>query len=77
MAVTKYGETKLHEYGIVPWHINTMKYRLTKAFSEGDVESILRIASDIGHYIADAHVPLHSTQNYNGQFTDQYGIHGF
>ncbi|MDA0194713.1 MAG: zinc dependent phospholipase C family protein [Bacteroidetes bacterium] len=77
MAVAKYGEMQLHEHGIVPWYVNTMKYRLTTAFSDGDAESILRIASDIGHYIADAHVPLHSTQNYNGQLTDQYGIHGF
>jgi len=77
MAVDKFGESGLNEHGIVPWHVNMMKYRLTNAFSEGDVENILRIAADIGHYIADAHVPLHTTHNYNGQLTDQYGIHGF
>ncbi|NQX92584.1 MAG: hypothetical protein HRT74_10760, partial [Flavobacteriales bacterium] len=31
----------------------------------------------MGHYIADAHVPLHTTENYNGQLSGQYGIHGF
>ena len=31
----------------------------------------------MGHYIADAHVPLHANSNHNGQFTDQRGIHGF
>jgi hypothetical protein len=30
----------------------------------------------LGHYIADAHVPLHTTENYNGQLTNQKGIHG-
>ena len=29
------------------------------------------------NYIGDAHVPLHSTENYNGQKTNQHGIHGF
>ena len=33
--------------------------------------------SRIGHYIADAHVPLHANSNHNGQYTDQKGIHGF
>ena len=33
--------------------------------------------AEIGHYIGDAHVPLHTTENYNGQMTGQDGIHGF
>jgi hypothetical protein len=41
------------------------------------VDAILRLSADIGHYIGDANVPLHTTENYNGQLTDQYGIHGF
>ena len=32
---------------------------------------ILRYAAELGHYIADAHVPLHASSNHNGQFTDQ------
>lgn len=76
-AVAKYTEDTLKAYGIVPWHISLMKYKLTEAFKEKDMDKILRISADIGHYIADAHVPLHSTQNYNGQFTNQHGIHGF
>ena len=38
---------------------------------------ILKYSAEIGHYISDAHVPLHTTENYNGQFTNQKGIHGF
>jgi len=76
-AVEKYSEDTLLTYGIVPWHINIMKYRLTDAMRIGDVENILRLSADLGHYIADANVPLHTTENYNGQLTDQYGIHGF
>lgn len=76
-AVAKYTEDTLNAYGIVPWHINTMKYRLTEAFKEKDIDKILHASADIGHYIADAHVPLHATENYNGQLTGQTGIHGF
>lgn len=76
-AVTKYSEDTLQAYGIVPWHINTMMYRLTDAFKSKNVEKILYLSADLGHYVADAHVPLHTTENYNGQLTGQRGIHGF
>ena len=76
-AVEKYTEDTLQAYGIVPYHINRMTYWLIKAFQEKNADQILRLSSDMGHYIADANVPLHTTENYNGQFTGQYGIHGF
>jgi len=44
---------------------------------EENLDKILRISADMGHYIGDAHVPLHTTSNYNGQQTDQLGIHAF
>lgn len=76
-AVSKYSEDTLNAYGIVPWHINRMVYRLTEAFRQKNPESILRNSAELGHYVADAHVPLHSTMNYNGQLSNQHGIHGF
>jgi len=76
-AVAKYTEDTLKAYGIVPWHINTMYYRLKDAFMLKDPSKILHVSADLGHYIADAHVPLHTTENYNGQLTGQEGIHGF
>ncbi|MEQ9188648.1 MAG: zinc dependent phospholipase C family protein [Cryomorphaceae bacterium] len=76
-AVAVYSEDTLMAYGIVPWHVNRMYYRLVEAFRRKDAVLVLKTASDLGHYIADAHVPLHTTENYNGQLTDQHGIHGF
>jgi hypothetical protein len=76
-AVAKYTEDTLKAYGIVPWHINVMYYRLKDAFMLKDPSKILYNSADLGHYIADAHVPLHTTENYNGQLTGQDGIHGF
>ncbi len=76
-AVAKFSEDSLKKYGIVPWYINTMYQRLVYAFKEKDSDKILYYSANIGHYVADAHVPLHCTQNYNGQLTGQSGIHGF
>ncbi|WP_181956079.1 zinc dependent phospholipase C family protein [Dyadobacter psychrotolerans] len=76
-AVEKIGEDSLRKHGIVPWYVQTAAFQLTEAFKEKDPKKILRISADIGHYIADAHVPLHTTRNYNGQLTGQEGIHGF
>jgi hypothetical protein len=76
-AVEKYTEDTLKAYGIVPWHIHLMTFRLTEAFKQKDKRKILRLSADLGHYVADAHVPLHATENYNGQLTGQTGIHGF
>ncbi|MEO8590058.1 MAG: zinc dependent phospholipase C family protein [Flavobacteriales bacterium] len=76
-AVAKYTEDTLKAYGIVPWHIQVVYARLIRAFQRGDVDRILTNSADLGHYVADAHVPLHTTENYNGQLTDQYGIHAF
>lgn len=76
-AVAKFTEDTLQAYGIVPWHVNRMHHWLTKAFKEKDLAQILKLSAEIGHYIGDASVPLHTTENYNGQLTGQKGIHGF
>jgi hypothetical protein len=75
-AIEKYGEDSLRKHGTIPWHIQLTKQNLQKAFEEKNLEKILRYAADLGHYVGDAHVPLHTTSNYNGQFTQQKGIHG-
>ena len=76
-AVEQYSTDTLHAHGIVPWWIQVVKANLTKAFAEKDRVAILKYSADIGHYIGDAHVPLHASSNHNGQMTNQIGIHGF
>jgi len=76
-ALNKFSEDSLQQHGIVPWWVQTMLYRLTVAFKEKNQVKILKLSAEIGHYIADAHVPLHANSNHNGQYTNQQGIHGF
>ena len=65
------------QHGILPYNLEQMMKRLTDAFIVRDEKRILHYSADIGHYIADAHVPLHTSMNYNGQMTGQDGLHAF
>lgn len=76
-AVARFSQDTLAEHGILPWHVTRMYHRLKEAFLVRDPAAIIRISAELGHYLADAHVPLHTTENYNGQLTGQEGIHGF
>lgn len=76
-AVARYTADTLNAYGTVPWWVQTMLFRLTDAFKEKNQSKILKLSAELGHYIADAHVPLHASSNHNGQFSNQRGIHGF
>lgn len=74
-AKEKYTEDTLKKYGILPWHIERMLARLTRAFQEKDGARIMQLSAELGHYVADAHVPLHTSSNHNGQLSNQHGIH--
>ncbi len=74
-AVKIYSKDSLLKYGYVPYHVLYMKGKLTQAFKSGNKDSILFYAADLSHYIGDANVPLHTTVNYDGQLTDQKGLH--
>ncbi len=74
-AVKKYSEDTLRKYGTVPWEVIRLQEKLTNAFRNKLKDSILYYSADLGHYIADAHVPLHTTVNYDGQLTNQRGLH--
>lgn len=76
-ALAKFTEDTLKANGIVPWHIQVMLSRLTAAFKEKNFSRIMKNSAELGHYIADAHVPLHASSNHNGQLTNQKGIHAF
>jgi len=70
-------EDNFSAYGILPYFLPRYYSKLVKAFKEKNAKRVLQLSADIGHYIGDAHVPLHTTENYNGQLTNQVGIHAF
>lgn len=67
-------------FGVLPWELERAYRRLVRAMAPRDsscpdLEYVRRAAADLGHYLADAHVPLHTSGNYDGQRTGQRGIH--
>ncbi|WNJ19560.1 zinc dependent phospholipase C family protein [Pontibacter sp. G13] len=76
-AKSRWGEAYLLEHGMLPFHLERAYWQLKSAFEAGNKPQILKASADLGHYLGDAHVPLHTTENYNGQLTGQKGIHGF
>ena len=74
-AKKKYDEKFLSKNGTLPWYIQDMMGKLTTAFKEKRKNEILFIAAELGHYIGDAHMPLHTSDNHDGQNTNQKGIH--
>lgn len=74
-AKARYDEKFLKDNGILPWYIQDLMEKLTKAFKEKKKTEILFIAADLGHYLGDANMPLHISANYDGQLTNQKGIH--
>lgn len=74
-ALLKYPADTLTKHGILPWNLVRLRKQLTDAFLEKNTEKIIKLSADVGHYLGDANVPLHTTQNYNGQLTGQVGIH--
>jgi hypothetical protein len=74
-AIARYSLDTLTKYGYVPYQIMVVKDQLTRAFNMQNKDSILFYAADLGHYIGDANVPLHTTLNYDGQLSNQQGLH--
>jgi hypothetical protein len=73
----KYDEIFLQKNGILPWYVQDLMTKLTKAFKDKRKTEILLLAADLAHYITDLNLPLHTCINYDGQLTDQNGIHSF
>jgi hypothetical protein len=81
-AVRKYGKDMVVKNGLLPWRAAEIYDKLAKAFREyGDGSSpfagddIKFFSAVLSHYAGDAHVPFHAALNYDGQLTNQHGIH--
>ena len=74
-AVKKYGADTVMRNGIVPWRVGWITDSLSNAMKTGNIEKVLHFSADLGHYVADMNVPLHTTENYDGQMTGNIGVH--
>ncbi|KAB2871334.1 MAG: T9SS type A sorting domain-containing protein [Bacteroidales bacterium] len=74
-AITVHGYNNVYNWGILPWATKTAYDSLKSNLQKNNWERAKLFAADLGHYVADGHMPLHITKNYNGQLTDNDGIH--
>jgi hypothetical protein len=74
-VIALYGWERVKANGTNPWATVWNMDSLVSQLRRGDWARATLTASDIGHYVGDAHQPLHNTKNYNGQLSNNYGIH--
>jgi hypothetical protein len=70
-----YGDSMVTRQGILPWATLDTYNKLIQAFKDKNKNEVLFYTSDLGHYVADGHQPMHTMLNYNGQLTGQKGLH--
>lgn len=73
--IALYGWERVKDNGTLPWATQWNMDSLVNQLRRGDWTRAYLTASDVGHYAGDAHHPLHNTKNYNGQYSNNYGIH--
>jgi hypothetical protein len=82
-AVQKFGKDVIHTQGLLPWRAQEFYGRLQREFEslkQREIpgyapDNIVLYAAVLTHYVSDGHVPLHAVVNYNGQLTNQTGLH--
>jgi hypothetical protein len=75
IAIERLGADYVQESGDVIWWLPHATHQLAAAMRAGNREEILRWSVAVAHYAADICQPLHTTENYDGQFTGHKGVH--
>ena len=73
-AVSKFGKSKIDANGLLPWEIGVYSQKLTEAMKLGHWDEARLNAAILAFYVAEAHDPFNTTENFDGHLTDQKGI---
>ncbi len=74
-CISAYGAGFVEDNGTLPWATLAMYDSVVSYMRREDWTGAKKYAADLGHYVADGHMPMHLTRNYDGQFTGNEGIH--
>jgi hypothetical protein len=74
-VINIYGYNFVYNQGVLPWATLTTFDSLVACMARHDWNKAKFFAADLSHYVADGHMPLHITRNYNGQYSGNSGIH--
>ncbi len=73
-AVTKFTKPKLDANGLLPWQIGVYSKKLTDALKDGKWEEAKLDAAILANYVAEAHDPFDTTDNFDGRLSGQPGV---
>ncbi len=73
-AVTKFGKSRLEANGLLPWQIGVYSKKLTEALKDGKWEEAKLDAAILANYVAEAHDPFNTTDNFDGRLSGQPGV---
>jgi hypothetical protein len=73
--VALHGSSTVINNGTLPWAIVTWEDSLKRTFQQKNWHMAMQLAADLGHYVGDGHQPLHITENYDGDMSNQSGVH--
>lgn len=79
-AIAVRGEAFVIKNGTVPWRTEEVYGMLRDAFTQLSTapyarDNVKLFSSVLSHYVADSFQPFHAALNYDGQMTNQHGIH--
>jgi hypothetical protein len=73
-ALTKFGKATLDRNGLLPWQIGVYSQKLTEAMKAGKWDEAKLDAAILANYVAEAHDPFNTTDNFDGHLSGQIGI---
>jgi len=73
-AVTKYGKAKIDATGLLPWQIGVYSAKLTEDMKAGRWDEVKEDAAFLANYVAEAHDPFNTTENFDGSTSGQRGV---
>ncbi len=73
-AVSKFGKSKIDASGLLPWEIGVYSQKLTEDLKNGKWEEAKLDAAFLANYVAEAHDPFNTTENFDGKLTGQAGV---
>jgi hypothetical protein len=73
-ALAKYSKSKLESTGVLPWEIGVYSQKLTEDMKAGHWDEAKIDAAFLANYVAEAHDPFNTTENFDGKLIGQAGI---
>ena len=73
-AVAKYSKSKIDSTGLLPWQIGVYSAKLTEDLKAGRWEEAKQDAAFLADYVAEAHDPFNTTENFDGTMSGQRGV---